>query len=130
MKTRTVAGFVGLFTTFLLGPFAAADCWICDAETDCCVEAPKDTTGTDLCRHDQLHVGGSISCSDCWAGGGTSCEGTGESACDKELPTCEEHQSFLVVPHGQPIDLSLLTRPPVATPSGTAADQSGACSAV
>ena len=119
-----------LCSSILLAPAGEAGCWSCSTTTDCCVEAARETFGKDLCRHDQLHVGDSVSCNDCWASG-SSCAGTGEPECDKPLGTCEEHQTFLIVPHGQMIDLSMLTQPPVAEPSGIVATNArGLCSAV
>lgn len=119
-----------LCSSVLLGPAAGAGCWSCSTRTDCCMEATRNSFGKDICRHDQLHVGGSISCNDCWASG-SSCAGTAEPECDKPLGTCEEHQTFLIVPHGQTIDLSMLTQPPVAEPSGImTTNHRGVCSSV
>lgn len=89
---------------------AIAGCWACGAD-HCCKEAEEDSWGRDTCLYEGLCIGNQCTCSDCWTHG-TACEGTAPKTCDKPFDTREEHQTLLLVPNGEPIDLLMLTQPP------------------
>lgn len=113
----------------LLPATSDAGCYSCGSD-GCCQDAPKDSSGRDICRHTVLFVGSGESCHDCTKDG-SYCLGTAQPECDSPLNVCEQHRTLLVVPHGQTIDLRLMTRPPVLpkTESPTP-DSAIACAAV
>lgn len=118
---------LGVFCTLLASPPLLAGCWACGAD-DCCKKAEEDSWGRDTCLYEGLCIGNSCTCSDCWTHG-TACEGTAPKTCDKPFDTCEEHQTLLLVPNGDPIGLLMLTQPPTLDLRTTVASAS-TCGAV
>lgn len=125
MRIRTIALAALWIGLMLLPATSHAGCYSCGTD-ECCKEASRNSSGKDICRHSVLFVGSGQSCHDCLTSG-SYCVGTAEPECDNTFDICEEHRTMLVVPHGQTIDLLLMTRPPVlqeresATPAGAIA---------
>lgn len=105
---RTFILFVAAMLSLLTAAPATAGCWRCPA-SECCEEAVQGATGKDVCRNDRICVGESCSCNDCWTSG-SSCAGTAEPECDSPFNVCEQHQTFLIVPHGESVDFTHLKR--------------------
>jgi hypothetical protein len=89
-----------LCLVFLSSTPVQAGCWACGSD-DCCKEAIQGYLGKDTCTNAILC---SISCTCYWCTTrGNSCDGEGEPPCPSPLGACEEHQTFLTVPNGEPV---------------------------
>lgn len=126
---RTMCLMLGVAALFLwVAPEATASCWHCGSDS-CCAEAPQGTTGSAYCAHNRDCTLFCF-CYFCRTGG-NSCAGTGPPECDSPFGACEEHQTFRVVPNGEPIDLPLMTDPPAVEPAvGFGSNAAGSCRAV